>query len=92
MHRLLASVVLAALAGPVTAACYADYRAKQDDPLRLHYGVIELPDAACDPAAAATALRERLGDGWTLLEVESVFGPEGLEDRRESAGAFFLRY
>jgi hypothetical protein len=33
-----------------------------------------------------------LGDGWQLLEVESVFGPEGLDDRRESAGDFFLRY
>ncbi len=79
-------------AGPVAAACYADYKAKQDDPLQLHYGVVELPEAACDTAAAADALRSRLGDGWQLLEVVSVFGDEGLGQREENAGDYFLRY
>ena len=38
-------LLLAALAQPAHAAgCYADYKAKQDNPLQLHYGVIELPD------------------------------------------------
>ena len=34
------------------AACYADYKAKQDSPLRLHYGVVQL-SGQCAPAAAA---------------------------------------
>ncbi len=80
------------LATPASAACYADYKAKQDDPLQLHYGVIELPDAACDPQSAADQLRARLGDGWQLLQVMSVFDDAGLEQRKASAGQFFLRY
>lgn len=75
------------------AECYADYKAKQDNPLRLHYGVAQVSDAACDKGAAAGELAPRLaGDGWKLLNVLSVFGPEGLNERKASAGEYFLRY
>lgn len=77
---------------PASAACYADYKAKRDAPLRLHYGVVELSEAECSAAGAAAALAARLGDGWQLLEVMSVFGDDGLEQRRASAGDYFLRY
>lgn len=86
------ALLLTVLAAPATAACYADYKAKQDAPLRLHYGVIELPANQCTAGGAAAALQARLGNGWKLLEVVSVFGDEGLEQRRASAGAYFLRY
>lgn len=90
----LALVVLLATALPVQAACYADYKAKRDNPLRLHYGVMELPESACaSPAAAEAAVRSRLsGADWELLNVVGLFGDEGLEQRRESAGDFFLRF
>ena len=92
MKRLtLAAVMLAGLALPATAECYADYTAKQDDPLRLHYGVAQV--SACDTGGAEAELAPRLGaDGWTLLTVLSTFGPEGLDERKDSAGAYFLRY
>lgn len=82
------------LAGPGAAACFADYKAKQDDPLRLHYGVVELSDAACaSPDRAAAEVRQRLAEaGWQLLTVMGTFGEEGLEGRRASAGEFYLRY
>jgi hypothetical protein len=74
------------------AACYADYKAKQDNPLRLHYGVIELT-GECSVQTAETELPDRLsGDGWTLLSVMGVFDDAGLEERKDSAGDFFLRY
>jgi hypothetical protein len=94
MPRVLAlAATLAVLALPAQAACYADYKAKQDNPLRLHYGVIELPDSACNPGAAGAEAARRLGAaGWTLLNIISVFGPEGLEGRKANAGAHFLRY
>jgi hypothetical protein len=92
MKRLsLAVALLVGCALPAAAECYADYKAKQDDPLRLHYGVAEV--AACDPGGAEAELSPRLAaDGWTLLNVLSTFGPEGLEERKDSAGAYFLRY
>ncbi|PWJ17486.1 hypothetical protein [Jannaschia seohaensis] len=93
MSRLIPLLVLASLAaGAAQAACYADYKAKQDNPLRLHYGVMEVPDGACSREAAASVIASRLRDGWQLLDVVSVFGPEGLDQRRASAGAYFLRY
>lgn len=90
-HALLALALLAA--APAQAECYASWKAKQDAPLRLIYGVSEVPDAACSKKAAKAALAPRLASaGWTLLTVVSVFGPDGLEQRKVSAGAFFLRY
>jgi hypothetical protein len=80
-------------AGAAQAECYADYKAKQDDPLRLHYGVIALPDDACSVAAAAGFIAPRLArQGWTLLNVVSIFAPEGLDERKASAGAYFLSF
>jgi hypothetical protein len=89
----LAIALTLLLAGPASAECYADYKAKQDDPLRLAYGVAEVPDSACDPQGARAALSPRLqAAGWTLLDVVSVFGPEGLSERQGNAGDHFLRY
>ncbi|WP_096784289.1 hypothetical protein [Rhodobacter sp. CZR27] len=95
LSALLVALALAgALAVPAEAACYADYKAKRDrPPLRLHYGVAQVSDNACNRKAAARVLRPRLNQaGWTLLNVLSTFGPEGLDERRASAGRFFLRY
>lgn len=94
MKTFLTSAALAlVLAGPVAAECYADYKAKRDEPLQLHYGVAQVSDANCSPAAAEGELAPRLAaDGWTLLNVLSTFGPEGLEERKASAGDYFLRY
>ncbi len=98
MRKLLIHTAAAALAlvlaGPAAAACYADYKAKRDNPLRLHYGVMELPDEACaDPELAALEIARRIAvDSWQLLNILSFFDEKGLEKRRESAGKFFLRY
>ena len=92
---LLAPLLALALAAtPAGAACYADYKAKQDNPLRLQYGVIELSGGACDDQGAAKAeVAARIGrDGWQLLNVMSLFGPEGLQQRKQRAGDYFLRY
>lgn len=91
--RLPLIALILTLAAPASAECYADYKAKQDDPLRLAYGVAQVPDSACDPAAAKNELAPRLqAGGWKLLDVMGVFGPEGLAERKDRAGEFFLRY
>lgn len=92
-RTILAAALTLLLALPAGAECYADYKAKKDDPLQLHYGVAQVPDSACDPGAASGELAPRLaGAGWTLLNVLSTFGPEGLAERKASAGDYFLRY
>jgi hypothetical protein len=82
------------LATPVRAECYADFKAKQDNPLRLAYGVSQVSDGACgDTGAAGAELAGRLDtQGWTLLQILSTFGPEGLGERQSRAGEFFLRF
>jgi len=92
---LILALALTVPALPAAADCYADYKAKQENGrLKLHYGVAEVPDAACgNTAAAAAALAPRLArEGWTLLNILSTFGPGGLDSRRNNAGPFFLAF
>lgn len=92
---LLAATAMALiLALPARAECYVDYKAKRDNPLRLAYGVSQVSDEACGKLKLAKAeLAPRLAaDGWTLMKILSSFGPEGLSERKTSAGEFFLRY
>ena len=97
MTRTLFSVSLlaAALAAPMAhAACYADYKAKQDDPLRLHYGVMTVNATPCARSAAVESdVAKRLSAaGWTLLQVENVFDDSALDARKADAGEYFLRF
>lgn len=74
------------------AACYADYKAKKDNPLQLHYGVMEL-NGTCSKSAARKEVSRRLSsNGWSLLTVLSVFDDGGLSSRRANAAGYFLRY
>lgn len=90
----VAALLFAASASTAQAGCYADYKAKKDGPLQLHYGVIELPQAVCDGGRnAASVIAPRLAkQGWTLLNVLSVFDDAGLKGRKSSAGRYYLRF
>ena len=93
LKPLIAALVLSVLAAPLHAACYADYRARMDNPLRLHYGVIEVPQSACSVGAASSVVNGRLASqGWTLVQVISVFNDSGLAARRADAGQYYLRF
>lgn len=94
IRSLILGLALTALALPAQAACYADYKAKREKPLRLHYGVIELSDQSCTSrdAAAREISRKLEKDGWQLLNVMSTFTQDGLAERKSSAGKFYLKY
>jgi hypothetical protein len=98
MMKTLANIIALsiglALAGQASAACYADYKAKKSSPLTLHYGVVEIPASACGNKGKIKkniAKRIKVG-GWSLLNVVSEFGPEGLAQRQNSAGSYYLKY
>ena len=88
------ALFLIGAANAASAECYADYKAKRDDPLRLHYGVIEVPDDLCsDPKKVEKHVERQLKkNDWKLLSVLSVFGEDELNDKKEDAGEFFLRF
>jgi hypothetical protein len=77
-RTLIIPMALAAAlaAGPAAAKCKVEYKAKQDNPLRLDYGTAELPNKACgSKEAAAEALAKKLKkEGWTLLAIVSILG------------------
>ncbi|SIO21507.1 hypothetical protein [Vannielia litorea] len=85
------AVMLAAT--PAGATCYAEYKAKQDNPLKLHYGVMELGNA-CPPGGEAQAqIASRLQrGGWVLLNVISLFEGTPSKAQQQNAGSNFLRY
>ncbi|MEM6311119.1 MAG: hypothetical protein AAF754_13830 [Pseudomonadota bacterium] len=91
LHTTFA-LLISALPAIAQSPCYADYKAKQDNPLRLHYGVAEIR-GGCDAGAATAELRARLSaQGWTLLNVVGVFGADGLQERKDNAGPYYLRF
>lgn len=92
MKQLILSLALLVLGTAAQAECYADYKAKRDDPLRLHYGVAQI-EGPCTIEAAEDELAVRLAEAdWQLLNVVGVFGDEGLEERRGDAGDYYLSF
>ena len=91
---LLAGCLVVISASGASAACYADYKAKKENPLRLHYGVVEVPSQPCQMSRAVTrTVAERVAaGGWELLQVQSVFDETGLEAKKRDAGEFYLRF
>lgn len=66
------AATLCLFAGSASAACMAEYKAKQDDPLRLDHGTVEIA-GECTVEAATLELKDVLAaEGWTLLKVLSV--------------------
>ncbi|RVT81706.1 hypothetical protein DXV76_19885 [Rhodobacteraceae bacterium CCMM004] len=94
MRLFAAAFVVCLAAAPAGAACFADYKAKKDAPLRLHYGVMELPDAVCgNTRAASQVMAQRLSrGGWQLLNVLGFFDARGAASRRQTAGEYYLRF
>lgn len=94
LKPLLGALALGLLAStPLQAACYADYSARMDNPLRLHYGVIEVPESACSVGAASSVVADRIAaQGWTLVSVRSVFDDACLASRRADAGQYYLSF
>ncbi|NNE82233.1 MAG: hypothetical protein HKN18_18330 [Silicimonas sp.] len=91
---LFALLGLLFLAIPAEAACYADYKAKKENPLRLHYGVMRIDSNPCTMSnTVRQVVAQRLkASGWKLLQVQSVFDDSGLARRKKDAGQFFLRF
>ncbi|NRA99748.1 MAG: hypothetical protein HRU32_08005 [Rhodobacteraceae bacterium] len=94
MKTTLLTGLLLIAAGMAQAACYGDYKAKRDDPLQLHYGVLQLSDGACRDASRAEAeARARVqAAGWQFLTLVSTFDDSGLAQRKDSAAEFYLRF
>ncbi len=75
------------------AACYADYKAKQENPLKLHYGIMKFDSVKCTASIVQKKVALRLlPHGWTLLNLLTVSRKLPTTQRKENAGENFLRY
>lgn len=92
-HALFALILLLVAPAMAQAQCYADFKAKQDNPLRLQYGIIELPASACGSRAAAARYAAPIitRSGWTLLQIESIFDASSFAARSANAGVIHSR-
>ena len=89
---LCAALLLALVPSASAAECFADYKAKRDNPLRLHYGVAQITGPCSNPQARDELAARLERNGWTLLNVLSLFDATGLEERQRSAGQYYLRF
>ena len=91
---LLLAAGLSAAASGASAACYAEYKARRDAPYGLHYGIMLLSDGGCPGRGEAEqAVRARLqAGGWALLDLTGLSQSEPSAQKRENAGAFYLRF
>lgn len=91
MKHIIALLISASFGTAANAECFVEYKAKQDDPLTLHYGWMKF-DTPC-PADLKQQTEDRLTiAGWSLLSVVSTSANEPDAKSKEDAGEFFLRY
>lgn len=95
-----ATLAMTGIISPAQAACIVEYKARKGPPLKLHYGVLALPDRACErPGELQRRVQRRIArDGWKLLVILSARKadpariPERMKELRKGAGKYFLRY
>ncbi|KUF10491.1 hypothetical protein [Pseudoponticoccus marisrubri] len=96
MKQILFSLLLAlALAQPGAAAadCYVEYKAKQDSPLRLHYGILAIGGSCPSANAAQQIAADRVAaGGWTLLTVTGLSTTPPSSQMIANAGPYYLRF
>lgn len=89
----LAILIALALPAAAQADCYVAYKAKQDSPLRLHYGILSISGSCPSSGQAASIARARLASGgWVLLNVIGLSQATPTDSMRANAGAYYLRY
>ena len=72
--------------------CFVLYKAKKDNPLKLHLGLMKI-DRTCSDDAIEAVLRRRLQPaGWSLLQIVNVSQDIAVEKIKRDLGEYFLKY
>lgn len=72
--------------------CFYEYKAKQDDPLRLHVGILQT-NHKCGANQAMAELRQRLdAGGWKLIQVVTSFEERPSNEQLQKYGHFIFKY
>ena len=72
--------------------CFYEYKAKKDDPLRLHVGILET-NQTCDLNTELGKLQSRLETGgWRLIQVVKSFDKRPSDEQLQKYGQFIFKY
>ena len=72
--------------------CFVLYKAKKDNPLKLHLGLMKI-DRTCSDDAIEAISRLRLQPvGWSLLQIVNVSKDIEVEKIKRDLGEYFLKY
>ena len=92
LSALVGLVLTLCLPSYASADCLYAYKAKRDNPLKLHYGVMAL-SGACDVPSATQEASQRLAlNGWSLLVLLERVDGSKVSQYKETAGEYFLRF
>ncbi len=92
-HIVLSTLLLITSAVTAQADCFVHYKAKQESPLKLHYGISQIGNADCTIEAANRVISERLAvQGWSLLNIVKVSTQNPNSEEQANAGEYFLRF
>ena len=72
--------------------CFVLYKAKKDNPLKLHLGLMKIDLTCSDDAIEAILRRRLLPAGWSLLQIVNVSQDIAVEKIKRDLGEYFLKY
>ena len=72
--------------------CFVLYKAKKDDPLELHLGLMKIDRTCSDDAIEAISHLRLQPAGWSLLQIVNVSKDIEVEKIKRDLGEYFLKY
>lgn len=72
--------------------CFVLYKAKKDNPLKLHLGLIQINDECASHDIEGITIQRLNSSGWKLLKIVKFTGKIEVEKMEKDLGDYFLKY
>jgi hypothetical protein len=72
--------------------CFVLYKAKKDNPLKLHLGLMKIDRTCSDDTIEAISRLRLQPAGWSLLQIVNVSKDIEVEKIKRDLGEYFLKY
>ena len=72
--------------------CFVLYKAKKDNPLKLHLGLIQINGQCSDHDVEGITSKRLSSTGWKLLQIVTASGNIDTKKMESDVGDYFLKY
>lgn len=72
--------------------CFVLYKAKKDNPLKLHLGLIQINGQCSDHDVEGITSKRLSSTGWKLLQIVTSSGNIDTKKMESDLGDYFLKY